>query len=117
MKIKLGDFAIVLLIVFVSIAGFFFANQSGDTVIVEVDGKVIASFNLNDTVEYKYEGKYTNIISIKDGKAFIGVSDCPDNTCVYSGVVNSGGRVICCLPNKLVLRVEKSNNRTDVITG
>ena len=49
-----------------------------------------------------------NTIEIKDSKAGIVFSDCPDKRCVKQGFSNT--MPIICMPNKLVLRFENSSD-------
>ena len=118
MKIKFGDILIIVLVLFFAFILFFTTLPSGDTVFIEVEGKVIKQLSLKKDEEFVYEGRYTNNIKVSDGVVYIAKSDCPDNTCVHTGAINSSQKVICCLPNHLVIRVAKNNNhRTDVISG
>ena len=118
MKIKPGDIIIIAVVLVFAIVLFFTDFSSGDTVFIEVDGKVIKQLSLEKDEEFIYEGRYTNVIKVSDGAVYIAKSDCPDNTCVHTGVIKSSQKVICCLPNKLVIRIAKNDKlRTDVISG
>ena len=70
------------------------------------DGKLIKEISLSDTTEFTVEGDYTNVISVKDGKAAITESDCPGTDCVHSGWIHEAGRSIVCLPNRVEIRIE-----------
>ena len=118
MKIKFGDVIIVFVIIVCAVLLFCINFSDGDTVFVEVDGKVVNSFSVNKSTEFVYEGIYINVIRIQDGAVSIVKSDCPDNTCVHTGKIKSSQKVICCLPNKLVIRIAKNNKSgTDVVSG
>lgn len=117
MKIKPGDIILVIFILAVAAMGLLMRSGSGDTVVIEVDGGVVKTLSLDKDTSYIYEGKYTNSITVSDGKVCVESSDCPDGTCVRSGNTDSSDKVICCLPNKLIIRVEKHDGGTDVISG
>ena len=118
MKVKLGDIVIVIVIVICAIFLLCFKFSGGDTVFVEVDGETVSTFSLIEDTEYEYKGDYINVIRIKDGAVSIIQSDCPDNTCVHTGEIKSPKKVICCLPNRLVVRIAKNDKSgTDVISG
>ncbi len=116
-KLKFGDIIIVICIIAVAVSIYFFDSNAADTVIVEADGKVVKTLDIEQDCEYIYKDKYTNIITVKDGQAYVSHSDCPDLTCVYSGKINDGGKIICCLPNSLIIRIETKKSKVDVISG
>ena len=117
MKIKIGDICIFIFIVVVSVLLLIDNNEKGDKAVLYVDGKQIKTFDLNTNQEYTFSSDFTNTISIVNGKVSILHSDCPDKTCVHSGQISKEGQIICCLPNKLMLKIEGKNNSVDVITG
>ena len=45
-----------------------------------------------------------NEITIRDGSVCISDADCPDKTCVKTGVLRSETIPIVCLPHKLIIR-------------
>ena len=118
MKIKLGDIIIICLVLVFALLLMVVTFSSGETVYVEVDGKVINTFSLSEDNVFTYEGEYTNVIKISSGEVYIEKSDCPDKTCVHTGKIDSPQKVICCLPNRLVIRIAKGDKTgTDVISG
>lgn len=44
-------------------------------------------------------------VEIADGCVRVLASDCPNHTCVNTGPVSTGGSVIACVPNGVVIRV------------
>ena len=117
MKLKFGDILISVALIVISLIFMYLFNKSGDTVFIEADGKTVASFKLSDDIRYHYTGDYENTIVIKGGKVYIESSNCPDKTCVHSGYIASGDKVICCLPNRLVIRIASDKNKADVVAG
>ena len=118
MKIKLGDVLIIFVILASTMLLFSLDFSHGNTALVEVDGEVVKTLSLEKNNEFVYKGKYTNVIIVKDGAISITESDCPDNTCVHTGKIKSSQKVICCLPNKLIVRITMNDKSgTDVISG
>lgn len=116
-SLKFGD---AILIVFIMILTLFFAfseAKKGENAVVEVDGTVIKTIDLTHDSQFVYEGKYKNTITVKNGKVFVSKSSCPDNSCVHSGKISSSSKIICCLPNKLIIRFTNTNEKVDVISG
>ena len=120
---KKADFIIIAAVVaVVGVLSFFlyFVNSdSGSTVTVEKDGKIIDTLSLNEDFEkqYEFDGE-TNTLIIKDGKATITEANCPDEICVNHKPINKSGESIICLPHKLVVTVrnDKSNqNEIDAV--
>ena len=106
-----GDiFAVGLVAAFAILVGVLFwtsvGAQEGSMVSVYQDGKLVKELSLSDTTEFTVEGDYTNVISVKDGKAAITESDCPGTDCVHSGWIHDAGRSIVCLPNRVEIRIE-----------
>lgn len=115
-RLKKGDILIFCFIIIVAVTIWFPKSKNGSKAILEVDGKRVETFDLSVDMVYEFASKYTNIITIKNGNAYISESNCPDCTCVRTGKISKSGEVICCLPNKLILRIER-NDKMDVISG
>ena len=82
------------------------SSEEGSTLVVYQEGEMIRELPLEEDTEFVVEGLYTNKVVVKDGKAFIGESDCPGTDCVHSGAIREAGRSIVCLPNRVELRIE-----------
>lgn len=80
----------------------------GDTVTVSVDGKVIATYPLDEdrvvTIDSDDDGH--NRLVIKDGKAYVSSASCPDGVCTNHKPIRRDGESIVCLPNKVVITVQ-----------
>lgn len=81
--------------------------QSRKAVVIR-DNTELYSFDLSnaedETIRIDYEGGGYNIIEIKNGEIRISEADCPDNTCVKTGVLKSEEMPVVCLPHHLILR-------------
>ena len=94
-----------LLVISVGACLFLLLNrEAGGAVSVEVDGEVVGVYSLSRDGEYSLcDG--SNILEIKDGRAFMKSADCPDKTCVHSHAISSVGETIVCLPNRIFVSV------------
>ncbi len=83
--------------------------NTGQTVVVTVDGEEYARLPLDKDAELTINGYGggTNLLIIKDGKAYISEASCPDKVCVHTGAA-SDIKSIVCLPNRVMVYIEKS---------
>lgn len=111
--------AALLLVVAVAGACLYFFRGEGDTVTVSVDGTIIATYPLNvDRVEDIHTGTDgLNRLIIRDGKAWVETASCPDGICAAHKPIHRSGESIVCLPNKVVVTVQKADatDQPDVI--
>ena len=126
-KIKKGDYIVVLLIILLSIGIFAFTkigfntfNQSTRYVSIKVDGEEIQRVNLTEDTEETIEvtTRYgRNVIEIKDMTARSIEADCPDQLDVLQGAISEPGEMIVCLPNRLLVEIidVESNSELDVV--
>ena len=104
---KLYDVILIvslLLICAISISALLIFRKEGKSVLIEVDGKIVAVYSLSKSGEYTLNGG-SNILIIKDGAAYIKEADCPDKTCVRRGKISHSGESAVCLPNRVSVRV------------
>ncbi len=85
-------------------AVFAIARDDGAYVTVRIDGEEAGRYRLSVDGEYILNGG-TNILRIKDGKASLHDSICPDKLCERRGEVSKSGEAITCLPNRLTVTV------------
>ena len=112
-----------LLVVFVLIGlAFWLLRGTGDTVVVEVDGKTYGTYSLSvdRTVEIRTgeNGKELNLLVIKDGKAYVETATCRDRICAAHKPISREGESIVCLPHKVVITVKSSGGEPapDLVT-
>ena len=109
-------FILALVIICASVGlAFFFLRGEGDIAVVTVDGNTFGTYSLSDNVTVEItnaDGVCTNILVIKDGKAYVQSADCPDGICVNHKPISREGESIVCLPNRVVITVYKSE-KTD----
>lgn len=98
----------------------FLETHPAQTSTVEIvqDGTILYRFDLNDTenqeIEVSYNGRI-NTVLIENGKICIVNADCPDNTCVHMGWLESEALPIICLPNHLVIQYAQSGETDEVV--
>ncbi len=112
-KIK-NDLILVAALLVIAAAGFILMNsfkQAGDWAVVTVDGVETARFALSEDTGYVIAvGDGGNILVISDGEAMISDASCPDLICVHHRPISMVGETIVCLPNKVVISIEKSSD-------
>lgn len=98
--------AIVIVVIFLifRMAG----GTEVSTVTVTVNGEEYGRYPLNSnrTVEIKQDGKVTNVLVIRDGKADMTQANCPDQLCVHQKAIFRDGESIVCLPNRVIVVAE-----------
>lgn len=107
----------LLSVIVLAVLGMLLFRSSGDTVTVTVDGNIFGEYSLNKEITVEIKTTYgTNILVIKDGKAYVESASCPDGICSSHKPISYGGESIICLPNKVVITVNKPNDdRPDII--
>ena len=101
-----ADLILVLSLVFISLAALILAltmKTEGDSVEVEIDGRLVATYSL--AVDGEYEIGDGNVLTVKGGEAYMSYADCPDKTCVRSHAISKNNESIICLPNRVSVRV------------
>lgn len=84
------------------------ANTS-DTVVVTVDGEEYARLPLDEDTQLLINTERgTNLLVIKDNKAYITEASCPDGICIRTGAA-SELKTIVCLPNRVTVTLEKES--------
>lgn len=80
-------------------------SKSGK-VVVKVDGEVVGTYPLSEDRETVIQTENgTNHLVIKDGTAYLKEADCPDQLCVKQGKISKTGKLIICLPHKLIIEI------------
>ena len=82
-------------------------ETKGDQVQITVNGEIYGTYPLDVDKEtpIQKDGKTTNLLVIRAGKADVTEADCPDKLCVHQKAISKTNETIVCLPNKVVVQV------------
>ena len=103
------------------VAGSLLMLRRPDTREVEIvrDQEVLYRIDLNEaedqTIVIGYEGR-SNTVEIKDHRIRVSEAECPDQTCVKMGWMDSSAPIVC-LPNHLLIRFAENTGEVDSIAG
>lgn len=116
---KKGDVAVILVILVVAAAFWFFTSRQSDKLeaVITVDGEVIETIDLATVdgkrlIELDTEPKVT--LAVENGAIYFEESACEDKLCVNCGKLSRKGDTAVCLPAKTVVTVSGSD--VDVMT-
>lgn len=110
---------IAVLLVLVSLGGaaFYFLRAPGDTVTVTVDKKLYGTYSLDTdtTVEIRTADNETayNRLVIRDGEAYVEEANCPDGICAAHKPISREGESIVCLPHRVVITVQTAREEKE----
>ena len=108
--------ALILLFAITLVVFTTLTRSEGAYVEVAIDGNVVATYSLSEDGVYTLNGG-TNVLTVKDGVAYMTHSDCPDHTCENTGKVKYVGKTIVCLPNRLSVTVAgNADDSVDFVT-
>lgn len=110
------DLAIVALVIaLIVLAGFRIYGNRGNTlrlVIEAPSGRWIYALDRDLVVPIPGPLGET-VVEIKDGKALVKSSPCPNQTCVAARAIGKSGEWNACLPNKVMIRVESADGEKE----
>lgn len=126
-KLRAGDVVLVVLILVAAAASMFLvsraaAGEKGSLAIVEVNGREVRRVTLGSgqaarTITVKgWNGPST--FEVKEGRVRMVKSACRDKICIGVGWIDTAGRSIICLPNRVVIRVtgNRKSGKIDTVT-
>ena len=98
-------------VILVAVLGMLLFRTSGNTVTVTIDGKMFGEYSLgrSRSIEIKSE-LGSNLLVIKDGKAYVESASCPDGICANHRPISYDGESIICLPNKVVIVIDNKQD-------
>ena len=115
-RLRPGDYIVIAVVLAAAVFGLIPKGNGGKALLYS-NGVVVKEFDLSKDETYVFEGKYKNEIIVENGTIRISSADCPDKVCVHTGKISKSGQTICCLPNKLFIRIAGKSTETDVISG
>ena len=92
-------------------------RKDGATAVVTVGGVTVGEYPLDLNGEYTINNG-TNILTVKDGVAYMSYSNCPDHICENTGKVKHVGQQITCLPNRVTVTIsgEITDDSVDLVS-
>ncbi|GBE01179.1 hypothetical protein BMS3Abin08_00604 [bacterium BMS3Abin08] len=114
------DWILLVFLLFFSLTGFIFVGRlmpAGETVIVEVNGKIVYKLALSEDRIVDVKGPIgITKVEVKDGRVRVLYSPCPEKIGMKQGWIRRG--VIICVPNRVVVSIKGGKVRgVDAITG
>jgi len=90
---------------------FVYSKQKhGDTVLIYHQNQEIYQLPLNQDNEIVFQGALSEMhVIIKNKKAWVEESGCPNKICQKMGKIESSGQTIICIPNKVLVVVKGRN--------
>lgn len=115
MKVDLKKKDLVLIVVIICVAGLAFllhsliGGKGAGSVTVKVEGEITGVYSLAKDQTIEINGG-SNILEIKNGYVDMVEANCPDLLCVKQKAISKNGENIICLPNKVVVTIDSSEN-------
>lgn len=107
------DLSLAVIIIVIALLAFLvhelIGGEGAGKVIIKVNGEIEGIYSLAEDREVEINGG-TNTLLIKNGKADMIKADCPDQLCVHQKAVSLRNESIICLPNKVVVEIESSED-------
>ncbi|MFQ5444016.1 MAG: NusG domain II-containing protein [Nitrospinales bacterium] len=96
-----------------------FSASQGEWVVIESNQQEVQRLPLMTNQVVHVEGRLGHLeVEIRDGKARVTRSSCPNQVCVKSGAIQYADRLIACVPNRVVIRIEGRRQRgVDAVVG
>ena len=113
--------AVLLALVSLGGAAFYFLRAPGDTVTITVDKKLYGTYSLHTDTIVDIRGangeEAHNRLVIRDGVAYVEEANCPDGICAAHKPISREGESIVCLPHRVVITVQtaRGENEPDII--
>lgn len=122
MRLTLGDKILIAALCLLNV--LLFAKMGtgfgkGDWVVIEVDQKETRRLPLSEERIVHIQGKLGVMdIEIRDNRARILRSPCANKICIKSGFIQYADRLLACVPNRVVVRIEgETRHGVDAIVG
>lgn len=121
LRFQKGDWLAIGLVVLlaVCVAVCFLPKDASAHASAEIylNAQKIQTVDLAKDQTFTVTDRYTNEITVSNGKIAITHSDCPGEDCVHSGAIQNTGRSIVCLPNGLEIRIVAASGDVDFVVG
>ncbi len=114
-----GDYVLITLLIVFSLGSLmcmhlFLFRTDASVVVIEVNGKHWAQYSITELhtpKEVSVETEFgSNLLLLERERVSVLQSNCPDKLEIKAGAITHAGQQLICLPNRLVIRLESSNN-------
>jgi len=94
-------------------------NQEGHWVVILVGEREFGRYALGDSQVIVVPGDRGTVeVHIRSHTAWVERAECATQVCVRTGAISALGRVIVCVPNRVVIRIEGAQGGGhELITG
>lgn len=109
--------SVILIIVAIFLSVIIFMDKSNNKVAkIYYENKVVLTIDLSVDKKYKVEG-YNGIVNVvvKNNKIKVESENSPLHLCSNQGYISESYETIVCLPNKITIKIESSDNTLDTI--
>ncbi|HOD92369.1 MAG TPA: NusG domain II-containing protein [Clostridia bacterium] len=112
----------ILICIFLILIGIFLFSDSenGDILVIQQNQKVIYKDSIHKDSEIYImdaSGNVINIVTVKNGTAYMSFADCANKDCIHMGELTTGSKKqISCLPNRVLIYLVSKNSNVDGIT-
>ena len=101
----------LIIILIIIISGIFIilniTKKEGTLAEVYYEDKLILTIDLNIDKEYTVEGLLGEVlIEVKDKKIRVKEETSPNNICSKEGYISDSSKVLICLPNKIIIKIQ-----------
>ena len=92
---------------------------NSDQVVVLIDGMEQGTYSLEENADIRVETEDGyNILTIKDGQAYVSEADCENQVCVHTRPISKMGGQIVCLPHRVIIRLKATEKgEIDAVTN
>lgn len=107
---------LILTLILIAAGTMLLLPERGEAMIASIyrNGECLYSIDLSSVkVPYtiKLKGEHgSNDVLVERGRIRVIEADCPDKTCVHQGWISKSGIPVVCLPNKLLIKIEKNSS-------
>jgi len=114
-----ADLVLIIFLALCTLLSFsiWFRGGSGRSVQIIVDGQKVKEAALDVAMEelvmQGVKGPFS--VEIKDGRVRMKDSTCPNKLCVKMGWIRHEGQVVCCIPNRIVLKITGKRESYDAL--
>jgi heptaprenyl diphosphate synthase len=109
-RLRKAEIAVMAALVFFSFLfpmGWMEKKRKADTAVVFVNGRAAMELDLKKKdIQDINNGKYHYTVAVEEGGVRVLKANCPDQICVYTGLIKKPSQSIICVPGRMVIRIQ-----------